>query len=203
MVAQFKSFGITLSIAFLLCAVILLSSVSTTNGQTEQRSFENDIPEHAPIRVQIKKEKEESFKDLANDKWVREFELEVTNIGDKPIFYLALVLKTNVSGAVLVPNSVRDGRFVFDVRYGKDVVGDIIITKAGADDVPIKPGETCTLKIDSREIRGWETSVGNGNHPQATKVRLIIQILSFGDGTGLFSSGATPYPSAPKRQTTP
>jgi hypothetical protein len=47
-------------------------------------------------RSKLKKEKEESFKDLKNEKWLREFELEVTNTGDKPIYFLYIMLGTNV-----------------------------------------------------------------------------------------------------------
>jgi hypothetical protein len=33
--------------------------------------FENSIPENAPIRIKIKKEKEKSFKDVKDENWVR------------------------------------------------------------------------------------------------------------------------------------
>jgi hypothetical protein len=52
------------------------------------RSFENTVPEHLPIKVKIRKEKEDAFKDLANENWVRDLEIEVKNTGDKPIYYL-------------------------------------------------------------------------------------------------------------------
>ena len=181
-------------------ATILLPLMSSMNAQTEERVFENAIPKHVPIKIQIKKEREQSFKQLANDKWVSEFELEVTNTGEKPIYYLALVLETNITsaGVVLTDNSVRDNHFVFDVRYGSEDLNDII-TRSRPDDVPIKPGETYVLTVDSRETRPWEKSVRNGRHPQATRVRLMIQVLSFGDGTGLFTTGATPYPPSTRQ----
>lgn len=186
----------------LLIAIITImpGSLSSTYAQSQERIFVNAIPKHVPVKVRIKKEKEQSFKDLANDKWVSEFELEVTNTGDKPIYYLAFFLKTNVTtaGVVLPDDSVRENRFVFDLRYGSDDFGDII-TKARPDDVPIQPGETVVLTIDGRETGPWEASVRKGNHPQATRIQLLIEILNFGDGTGLFGSGATPYPPPPKQ----
>jgi hypothetical protein len=187
---------------FLIAILVTMSaSLSLTNAQTEERIFENAVPKHVPLKVRIKKEREQRFNDLKNDKWVSEFELEVTNTGDRPIYYLAFFLITNVTtaGVVLPDDSVRENRFVFDVRYGSDDFGDII-TKARPDDVPIKPGETYVLTIDRRETRPWEESVREGSHPQATRIQLIIQILSFGDGTGLFTTGATPYPPPTKRQ---
>lgn len=178
--------------------LLLKASLSPINAQTEERVFENTIPKEVPIRVAIKKEWEQAFKDLGNDKWVSEFELEVTNIGDKPIYYLAFHLVTNVDGGpVLVPDNVRNGRILMDIRYGSDDFMDII-TKARPDDMPIKPSETVILTIDSREIVPWERSVRNGNFPQATKVKLTMMVLSYGDGTGHFGNSAEIYPS--KRQ---
>ncbi|HBB87874.1 MAG TPA: hypothetical protein DC047_09685 [Blastocatellia bacterium] len=176
------------------------ASLSLTNAQTEERVFENAIPKEVPLKVSLKKEKEQSFKALTNEKWVQELEMEVTNTGEKPIYYLALVLETNVDGGpVLVPDSVRNGRVGLDVRYGSDDFGDIV-TKARADDIPIKPGETHILTVDSREAQAWEMFIHDGIHPQATKVKLIMQIITFGDGTGLWGTGGAPYPPDHKRQ---
>ncbi len=54
----------------------------------EEREMEITIPKHLPIKVRMKEEKEKAFKDLKNEKWVRDLELEVTNTGDKPIYLL-------------------------------------------------------------------------------------------------------------------
>ncbi len=77
--------------------VLLMASRQTSSSAAfQERIFENKIPAHIPIKIKIKKEKEESFKDLKNEKWLREFELEVTNTGDKPIYYLEIVMDTGV-----------------------------------------------------------------------------------------------------------
>jgi biopolymer transport protein ExbD len=76
----------------LLFFIIFLASVLLMTGMfalsiaqsTEERELENTLPKHLPIKVKIKKEKEKAFKDLKNDKWLHELEIEVTNIGDKP-----------------------------------------------------------------------------------------------------------------------
>lgn len=192
----------TLVVRFsLLIAMTLSASVSSSNGQTEERLWENAVPKHVPIKFQLRKETESSFKDLGNHKWVEEFELEVTNTGDKPIYYLALVLVTNVDAGGLVLPDVqlrRDNNLVMDVRYGRDELGDIV-SKSTPDDPPLKPGETCLLRIHAGEIKGWEFGLRDG-HPDATKIAVILQILSFGDGTGLWTTGGTPYPPAHKRQ---
>lgn len=172
-----------------------------SNAQTQERQLEDAIPKHVPIKFQLKKENESSFKDLSNHKWVEDFELEVTNTGDKPIYYLALMLITNVdAGGLLLPDVQlrRDNNLVMDVRYGRDELGDIV-SKSTPDDPPLKTGETCLLRIHPGEIKGWEFFLRDGQ-PDATKIAVILQILSFGDGTGLMTSGGTPYPAAHKRQ---
>jgi hypothetical protein len=64
-----------------IVGVLVLASSSAA----QERIFENKVPAHIPIKIKIRKEKEESFKDLKNEKWLGEFELEVTNTGDRPI----------------------------------------------------------------------------------------------------------------------
>ena len=45
---------------------------TSTSAAFQERDFENKIPSHIPIKIKIKKEKERSFKDLRNEKWLRE-----------------------------------------------------------------------------------------------------------------------------------
>lgn len=163
-------------------------SASVARGQGE-RQFENAVPKELPFKIKIRKEKEESFKDLKNEKWLSEFELELTNTGEKPIYFFYLTLITDVR--------VGGQRLVFPQVYGRAKLGDII-TKAAPDDVPIQPGETYIFKIG--EMPAWESGVREGRFPQATKLRAELQSLSFGDGTGYF--GNHPYPPAGKRQST-
>jgi hypothetical protein len=74
--------------------------------------LEDTIPKHVPIRIKIKKEKEAAFKDLQNERWARDFELEVTNTGTKPIYSLSLLLVTNLKSAA-------GFRIVAPLAYGK------------------------------------------------------------------------------------
>ena len=168
----------------------------------EERVLENRIPKEVPIKVKIKKEKEESFKDMKNEKWVRELEVEVTNTGDRPIYYLDMFLRTNVDVGIAVlledVNGMRGHRLQLGLRYGRPELGDII-SKPGPDDVPIKPGENVILTIHPGEVGGWELNVRHGSHPQPTRLQVVFQVLSFGDGTGLYGASGTPYPP-PRKQ---
>ncbi len=181
------------ALAKILAAALLLSIVgilmtgsllSSSTAALQERIFENKIPAHIPIKIKIKKEKEKSFKDLKNEKWLREFELELTNTGDKPIYFVYIIMGTNVK----VDNGLE---MAYPLTYGRAQLGDIV-SKATSDDSPINPGETIVLQI--REAPYWEKGVREGRWPQATKFTARIQVLSFGDGTGYF--GTELYPPA-------
>lgn len=182
-----KTLAATLVLSF-VGVLLTASRVTPGSAALQERMFENKIPAHIPIKIKIKKEKEESFKDLNNEKWLREFELEVTNTGDKPIYFLYIIMGTGVK--------VEDGlEMVYPLPYGRAELGDIV-TKATSEDVPIKPGETIYLKVG--EVPLWEQGVREKRWPQSTKFTADFQSLSFGDGTGYF--GTKPYPPLERRQ---
>src|ERR1043166_8962258 len=83
---------------FMIVVIWLMKSppTSVSAGLQEERVFENAIPENAPIRINMKKEKEKSFRELKDENWVRDFELEVKNTGDKPIYFIFIDLITDV-----------------------------------------------------------------------------------------------------------
>jgi len=107
--AKILAAALVLSIVGILMTASLLSSSSAA---LQERIFENKIPAHIPIKIKIKKEKEKSFKDLKNEKWLREFELELTNTGDKPIYFLYITMDTGVKFDRVGPE------IVFPLTYG-------------------------------------------------------------------------------------
>lgn len=178
------------ALVFSVVGVLLTASrLTSSSAALQERIFENKIPAHIPIKIKIKKEKEESFKDLKNEKWLREFELEVTNTGDRPIYYLEIVMDTGVKFDGSGPE------IVFPLRYGRAELGDIV-TKATSDDVPIKPGETIILT--TKQATAWEQGVREKRWPESIKFRAELQELSFGDGTGYFGTELYPPPGRPK-----
>lgn len=74
--------------------------------------FENQIPRHLPIQVRIRAAKEKAAKDLSNDRWHRDLEIEVKNTGDKPIYYLSLILE-------MPEIRINGDPVTFGVRYGR------------------------------------------------------------------------------------
>jgi hypothetical protein len=156
----------------------------------EERQLEDLTPKHIPIKVKIKAEKEKLFKDLNNEHWLRDLEIEVKNTGNKPIYFLVLVLD-------LPETKDRDGNLIgWDLHYGRtDLIS--ITAPLKPEDIPIRPGETYVFTVAERFVKGFERIVREDGVVQPKKVRAIFQFVNFGDGTG-FSGTGNPLPH-PKR----
>lgn len=145
--------------------------------ELEERVFENKIPTHLPVEIKIKKGKEKTFKDLKNDKWARDFAIELTNTGTKPIYSVHMLL-------VLPEVKNSTGRkIVFPLFYGRSELGDTKV-KALPEDVPIRPGETYVFTIFPTQLSAWEDRQRKEKRPQPKIIQLKLQVISFGDGTG-------------------
>ena len=170
----------------------------STSPSKEERELEDKIPAHLPIRIKIRKEKEKAFKDLKNERWARDFEVEITNTGNKPIYFLYLLA---------VMPEIRDANgynIAFAIFYGRTELGDIR-TKANADDVSLKPGETYVFKnsegVALSQALGFEAFQRKQNWSQPKKLQLKFEVLSFGDGTGYAGEDGVALPHAPNEQT--
>lgn len=169
----------TLLATFLiLCGVCIVSSTAQST-QKEERELEDKIPKHLPIKVKVK--------NLNNEKWARDFEIEIENRSDKPIYYLGL---TVVLPDVLTENNHKLG---FPLQYGR---GSLIDYNAPlqTDDVPIKPGESYTFKIPEHLHREWERFVTRRALPKnkPKRVQLVFKSLNLGDGTGFGTTDGVP-----------
>jgi len=151
-----------------------------------ERQVENLIPKHVPLEVKLSKEKEKNWKDLENENWAKDFELEITNTGEKRIYYLQLMLFFDVP---TVQRAVWSTAIVYrnpgfkNMRY-----------IATADDVPIKPGESKRFRLHRGNVVDWDRLHLEQHLRLPTKVRIVFIALSFGDGTGLVGEPGAPYP---------
>jgi hypothetical protein len=158
----------------------------SAQAQPEERQLEISIPRHVPLRIRIKEGKEQGFKDVNNENWARDFELEVTNIGTKPIYSLAFIVFLDVKAA--------EGFLIeTHVDYGRLDLSDHRV-RAMADDIPIEPGDSWSLKINPGQVELWARKRQEEGRPLPKKVRVRFQNLSFGDGTGLMGPAGTPVP---------
>lgn len=152
----------------------------------EERALDDQIPKHLPIKVKLRSEKEKAFKDLKNENWLGDFELEVTNVSSKAIYFLELWL--------MLPDTKTENNspLAFSLRYGR---ADFIHfdALAVADDVRLKPQETYTFTIPPGQQKAWQQFKLRRNEPDPGKVELKFIQLSFGDGSG-FDGGGESYP---------
>lgn len=159
--------------------------INAQQSQPQERQIENTIPKHVPLDVKITKEKEKAWKDLKDENWARDFELEITNTGDKPIYTLALRLYFDVKNESGYDIST-------DILYGRPEISHLG-TRAMADDVPINPGESKRFTIQPNSVRVWESGRRERGYRLPTKVQIKFLDVGFGDGTGLMFDEGIPY----------
>jgi len=166
---------------------------SPQNGQAEsgvsERAFENAVPEKLPVKVKLKSEK--SFKDLKNKRWLRELEVEVKNTGSKPIYYIHVEL--------IMPEILLGGHeYATSAAYGRR---ELIRpeTPVEPSDVPILPGESVTLKVSAKSVKGYEYSRDEEKlYTDPKKIVCQVQMIKFGDGTYVWAPDGKPGRAEPK-----
>lgn len=170
----------------LLVCVTFICQFATVESMTQtgppQRTLEDNIPAHLPIKVQVR--------NLNYENWTRDLEVEVRNTGDKPIYYLELFL--------VMPEVKENGEAVaFVLRYGRPNL--LKFTEPlRPDDIPLDPGASCVLKIPESSSRGWELAKAHRGKSDPQRISLVFQLLNFGDGTGF---GRTDGVSIPFKKT--
>jgi hypothetical protein len=150
------------------------------------------IPKHLPIKIKIKKEKEGKVKDLKNEDWIGDLEVEVTNTGTKPIYYLDIDL---FMPDVFSPNGVNIG---YVLKYGRVELIDFS-EPLRSDDVPIKPGEIAVLTVPANLAETWKHVRAKGTLTNPRKIEFLFLQINFGDGTGFMGTDGGPIPDIKER----
>jgi hypothetical protein len=169
--------------ALILTSGVLLARAQDT-GQGEREVIEK-IPKHLPIKVKIKKL--ERLKDKENEDWLGELEVEVTNTGTKPIYYLHI--------SVFLPDvfAPTGHNFGFPLQYGRtELVA--LDEPLRPDDVPLRPGEVVVLKVPAEQAELWRQGRAKGDRANPNTIEFIFDYLNFGDGTGFVGSVGKPLP---------
>ena len=184
---------LVVSVSFLAAVFGIMSGAAQT-PEKEEREVEDKIPKHLPIKVKVKKEKEKKLKDSENDEWLRDVEVEVTNTGTKPIYFLEIRLR--------VPNVFTDSEkdTGYNLYYGRPELirlGEPV----RPDDVPLKPGETITLGVPDieNEMVSWKHFRAKGRFRNPKKMYFKFILMNFGDGTGFIGPEGGPLPEKRER----
>jgi hypothetical protein len=169
----------TVLLPFVLLLCVLFVAVSNVfpqakviekqNPKNYKVGFTYAIPKHIPITVEVR--------NLDKDDWLSEFEIEITNIGEKPIYFLSFVL--------ILPDS-KDSSGVptgFPIRYGRSELY-VYENKVNSEDIPLKVGESSVLKLSEKSVKNWKKAKNSFNMQESKVIQLSFQMLRFGDGSG-------------------
>ncbi len=158
---------------FLAAGKAIKSSATLPNFQIREITIvEKLFPAGAIEIVKIHNSQSESFP--------KDFKIEIKNVSKKPIYYV------NFSGRLPKTKPLYDGLGVgFHIFYGNSR----LITNrtlAGPEDVPILPGETGMMTIQSSSADSlYKVLMKTGQLIELTsKVVLVPQFVNFGDGSG-------------------
>ncbi|HWS86937.1 MAG TPA: hypothetical protein VN282_08225 [Pyrinomonadaceae bacterium] len=160
----------------LLCLGLFLCAAggAPVAGQERVREVVVALPARLPLKAAVKNL--ERVADPENERWLRDLEVEVTNTGRKPVYFVSLLL--HLPGAKLggLPP-------VFKLRFGSPALGSFKAV-ARPEDVPLAPGESAVIKVPESEAFKWERWKSKGVATDPGKLVLQLHQLNFGDGTG-------------------
>lgn len=167
---------------------LLLGLCGTVVGQDPgpaQRKIETyrppSVTEPLPLKIV-------DVKNLQNDSFLRDMEIHLKNVSDKPIYYIRLGVHLP---AVKEYSGGKD--FGFFIRYGRPELSDLK-QKPGDDDKPLMPNKTHVFKVPEAISLGFESYALNKKLPLSATLSVLFRIdtVNFGDGSG-FINGGVPW----------
>ena len=173
---------VPLALALSVSLVVLcgLSYSRAQEAEKKEREVVYKIAKHLPIKFKVRKP--EKLKDARNEEWLGELEVEVTNTGTKPIYYLHVSVDLP---DVVAPSGLN---VAFGLEYGRGALLSLR-EPVRPDDVPIQPGGVVVLRVPANPVKGWTLFRAKGKVTNPKKIEFIFNNLNFGDGTG-FVGGA-------------
>jgi hypothetical protein len=145
----------------------------------QERELDDRIPKHLPIKVKVK--------NLNSGKWMNDLEVEVTNTGEKPIYFIMFTV-------YFVDVKMENGDDLgFPLRYGRQELY-LIENHAAPEDIPIEPGATYVFKAPESLVNNWEEFRAQRKMPHPKKIGIRFRGLNYGDGTGFRTPGGIHVP---------
>lgn len=173
-----------LYISFVIAFLILFSTVSEKSVFAQERTYEIYVckvwlcaGDKMPLAIT-------DVRNLQNEKWWRDLEIEVKNISDKPIYSIRLIVGLPDTGSRRSDSPMTDGMWGVSLKYGRPELGDVA-RRAEPTDVSIKPGESYVFKIPENV----QTTFSKRSETETKRVVLQVEIVNFGDGTGIVAGG--------------
>ena len=174
------------TVLFAVCVCLsLCAGVAAGQEAARGRAVVVTIPARVPIRAEVRNA--ERVADPSNGLWLRELEVEVTNTGSKPVYFVSLLL--------LLPGAKLAGlQPVFNLKFGARHLASFTAV-ARPEDIGLAPGQSVVLKVPTDQAAAWENWKAKGLATDPQKLVLALHQLNFGDGTGYAGRDARPLPN--------
>lgn len=168
---------------FLFCLATLFTVTSvmftTVVAQDEERiTIRHSLPKHVPLKVELL--------NLDSNDVLSDFEVKVTNVGEKPIYSLRFEFET-------VDVKMFGSPISISFRYGRHELSGGANEGEGQKlrptDEPINLDETVTFKLSKTQARVRKRNIETGLYQKPLVYELVFIDLMYGDGTGFSRSG--------------
>ena len=174
------------AVLFAVCVGLsLCAGAAAGQGAARGRAVAVTIPARVPVRVEVKNA--ERVADPSNGLWLRELEVEVTNTGSKPVYFVSLLL--------LLPGAKLAGlQPVYNLKFGARHLASYTAV-ARPEDAALAPGQSVVIKVATDQAAAWENWKARGLATDPQGLVLALHQLNFGDGTGYAGRDARPLPN--------
>jgi hypothetical protein len=171
------------SVLFLICFALPAysqdESVSVAVAEDENKiTIEHNLPKFVPLKVEIT--------GLDSADVLRDFEVKITNISEKPIYSLRYALKSvdvKISGAP-ISYTFEYGRKALSGGANESEENNVKPT-----DKPINPGESITFKLPEITVNVRKKNIELGMYPNIKIYELVLIDLTYADRTGFTKGG--------------
>lgn len=132
-------------------------------------------------------------RNLQNEHFLRDLEIEVQNNSSKPVYFLQIVLSFPDIPKTTDSDGIERGYTIFLI-YGRLELFKLTEYPT-SDDAPINPDERYTFKIPQSSWRGLESHLARRNLPESIikTVRVRVYWANYGDGTGIKLGNSFPF----------
>ncbi|HJQ69441.1 MAG TPA: hypothetical protein VKA70_10725 [Blastocatellia bacterium] len=202
--SSFRLFPGNLLLLTIFVLLLLASGVSrTVSTSTMPRQAAAGEERRATYRRQGLPVIISAIRNLQNEDWLKNLEIEVQNNSDKPVY--ALMVKIHYPD---IPETTEvDGiprGYVSAMVYGRlELLNRDQV--ASSEDVPIKPGQKHVFKIPEPQWRGLKSALARREIPESIIKSIMIRIsgIIFADGSGFLDDMAVPAKGAPSANKLP